>query len=545
MNINEIRGLIKGEVSDDKLDLFKYSHDASIFEIKPQLIVFPKDADDIKRLVRYIGERKQSDPSLSLTARAGGSDMSGGPLNDSLVLDFTKHINAVSEFHDQTVVVEPGVFYRDLEKIMDPAGLIFPSYPASKGLCALGGMLANNSGGEKSLSYGKTEDYVEELSVILSDGNEYQFRELDKTGLDKKMAQQNFEGEVYRKVFQLIEGDYDAIKAAKPNVTKNSAGYYLWNVWDRTKFNMVKLLVGSQGTLGLITKAKLKLVKPKTHSELLVMFLKDLKPLADIVTTLRPYHAETFESFDDHTMGLAVRFLPDMIKKMKGNIFKLGLQFLPELWMLLTGGLPKLILIAEFTGDSEEEVLNNLAKAQKEVKEKFHIKTHVTKSPQETQKYWTIRRESFNLLRQHSSGLNTAPFIDDIIVHPADLPDFLPKLNKIFAKYPHLIYTIAGHAGDANFHIIPLMDLKKEDQRQIIPALSDEVYDLVLQYKGSITGEHNDGLIRTPYLEKMYGPKITSLFKQVKEIFDPQNIFNPRKKVGTDMKYALDHIKRN
>ncbi len=545
MNISDIRGLIKGEVSEDKLDLFKYSHDASIFEIKPQLIVFPKDADDIKRLVRYVSQHKADDPTLSLTARAGGSDMSGGPLNDSIVLDFTKHINFIGEIHEQTVVVEPGVFYRDLEKIMDLQQLIFPSYPASKSMCAIGGMLANNSGGEKSLSYGKTEDYVEELSMILSDGNEYQFKPLNKTELDQKMAQKNFEGELYRKIYNLIESNYDVIKAAKPNVTKNSAGYYLWNVWDRTNFNLIKLLVGSQGTLGMITKAKLKLVKPKTHSELLVMFLKDLKPLAEIVATIKPYKPETFESFDDHTMGLALRFLPDMIKKMKGNIIKLGLQFLPELWMVLTGGLPKLILIAEFTGDSEEDVVERLKKAEKELLEKFQLKTHITRSPQETQKYWTIRRESFNLLRQHSSGLHTAPFIDDIIVHPSDLPDFLPKLNKIFAKYPHLIYTIAGHAGDANFHIIPLMDLSKDDQRQIIPALSEEVYSLVLQYKGSITGEHNDGLIRTPYLEKMYGPKIIDLFKQVKEIFDPQYIFNPRKKVGADITYALNHIKHN
>ena len=169
---------------------------------------------------------------------------------------------------------------------------------------------------------------------------------------------------------------------------------------------------------------------------------------------------------------------------------------------------------------------------------KYGVKTHVTASPAETEKYWTIRRESFNLLRQHTQGKQTAPFIDDIIVHPDQLPEFLPQLNSIFARYPSLVYTIAGHAGDANFHIIPIMDLKDEKQRAIIPVLSHEVYDLVLKYHGSITAEHNDGLIRTPYLEKMYGPEIVKLFAETKRIFDPLDIFSPREKSAPPNEYA-------
>jgi len=192
----------------------------------------------------------------------------------------------------------------------------------------------------------------------------------------------------------------------------------------------------------------------------------------------------------------------------------------------------------------KKEIQEKLLTAQKEVVERFKLKTHITKSETEASKYWTVRRESFNLLRQHTHGLSTAPFIDDIVVHPDQLPKFLPELNAILARYPSLIYTIAGHAGDANFHIIPLMDLSREDQRAIIPILADLVYDLVLKYNGSITAEHNDGLIRSPYLEKMYGPEIMKLFTEVKRIFDPKNIFNPGKKVGASMEYSLAHIKR-
>jgi FAD/FMN-containing dehydrogenase len=446
-------------------------------------------------------------------------------------------------------VVEPGVFYRDFEVESLKRGLLLPCYTASKSLNTVGGMVANNSAGEKSLAYGQTKDYVEELNAVLSDGNEYVFGELDNSELENKLKLPGFEGEIYRQMFRLVKDNYEIIKKAKPTTSKNSAGYLLWEVWDKSRFNLAKLITGSQGTLGLVTKIKIRLAKPKPKSELLVIFMNDLSNLGDVVHAVANHHPESFESFDDHTFKLAIKFLPDIIKRMSrgsgnANLFKLGLQFLPEVWMALTGGVPKLILIAEFTGVTEEEVYGKLLLAQKEVQAKFKLKTRITKSLREAEKYWTIRRESFNLLRQHTRGLSPAPFIDDIIVHPDQLPKFLPELNAILGRYPSLIYTIAGHAGDANFHIIPLMDLTKADQRMIIPKLAGEVYNLVIKYQGSITAEHNDGLIRTPFLEKMYGPEIAGLFKKTKEIFDSKNIFNPRKKVGATLDYSLAHIKR-
>jgi FAD/FMN-containing dehydrogenase len=556
---------LKGEVKTDGATLIKYSRDASIFEITPKCVVLPKDAEDVRNLVKWVSSNKDKNPELSITARAAGTDMGGGAINDSIIADFTGHFSRIISVEDLSAgaiflqkggetafasgtagyaVVEPGVFYRDFEKQTLAKNLILPCYTASKSLNTVGGMVANNSAGEKSLSYGQTKDYVEELSVVLSDGNEYVFGELNNSKLEQKLKLPGFEGEIYRKMFRLVSENYDAIKKAKPTTSKNSSGYLLWEVWDKVRFNLAKLITGSQGTLGLVTRVKYRLVRPKPKSELLVIFMKDLRNLGDVVHSVVTYHPESFESFDDHTFKLAMKFLPDMIKRMKGNIIKLGLQFLPEVWLTLTGGVPKLILIAEFTGETEEEVYGKLLLAQKEVQAKFKLKTHVTKSPEEAEKYWTVRRESFNLLRQHTHGLSTAPFIDDIIVHPAQLPKFLPELNAILDKYPSLIYTIAGHAGDANFHIIPLMDLTKADQRMIIPKLAEEVYNLVLKYEGSITAEHNDGLIRSPYLEKMYGAKIMGLFRQTKEIFDPKNIFNPRKKVGATLDYSMAHIKK-
>lgn len=225
------------------------------------------------------------------------------------------------------------------------------------------------------------------------------------------------------------------------------------------------------------------------------------------------------------------------------GIIQTGFQFLPEFLMVLVGGIPKLILQVDFTGDELEELKQKIAALREKLKP-FGSKTRVAVEDRE-QKYWLIRRESFNLLRKKIHDKHTAPFIDDLVVEPKHLPEFLPKLDAILKQYPTLILTVAGHVGDGNFHIIPLMDITRESERHIIPKLGKEVYDLVMRYRGSITGEHNDGLIRTPYLEQMYGAKIVALFAKVKEIFDPDNIFNPRKKVGGTLEFAMSHIRQN
>jgi FAD/FMN-containing dehydrogenase len=544
LNLNEIK--IKGEIKTDEETLKKYSRDASIFEVRPLAVAHPKDAEDVKTLVKFVAAQKEKEPTISITARSAGTDMSGGPLNDGLIADFTTHFNKILGWGPSFVDIQPGVFYRDFEPESLKRELLLPCYTASKSLNTLGGMVGNNSAGEKTLAYGQTKDYVEELSVVLSDGNEYVFTDLEQRELEQKLKLPNFEGEIYRKMFQLVKENKDLIQKAKPKTSKNSAGYLLWEVWDGIKFNLAKLFVGAQGTLGFVTKIRFRLVEPKPKNALLVMFLKDIINLGDIVADVVEHKPESFESYDDQTLKLAVKFMPGMLKKMKGNALVLALQFLPEAWMALTGGMPKLVLIAEFTGEFQEEVNEKASLLQREVEGKFQIKTRICKNPAEVQKYWTIRRESFSLLREHVQGKHTAPFIDDIAVLPEKMPTFLPELNKILEKYKDkIIYTIAGHAGNGNFHIIPLMNLADESQRAIIPTLSDEVYDLVIKYGGTITAEHNDGLIRTPYLEKMYGKEVTALFQEVKNIFDPHNIFNPRKKVGADLKYALEHIKRS
>jgi len=550
MNLaKELGNLIKGEIEQDKKTLKKYSTDASLFKIEPTVVVFPKDVEDVKALVKFVAEKKKDNPNLSLTVRSGGTDMTGATLTESIVLDVNRHLNKLIEVGDTYAVVEPGMWYRDFEKETLKKDLFMPSYPASRELCTVGGMVANNAGGEKTLTYGKTEDYVDRVKMVLRDGEEYEFKALNKKQLDEKMKLQGVEGEVYRKLFEMLDKNYDVIKKAKPKVSKNSAGYFLWNVWDKEKqvFDIPKLITGSQGTFGIITEITYDLIHPKKHSTLLVIFLKEFKDLAKVVGKVLKHNPESFESYDDQTMKIALRFLPSMIKFIGAtNLVSLGWQFKREFFMALTGGAPKLILVAEFTGDTEDEIYKKAYAAERDLEE-FGLKTRVTKgksqksSDQEERKYWTVRRQSFSLLRHHVQGRRTAPFIDDIVVRPEKLPEFLPKLDKIMEGYD-LVYTIAGHIGNGNFHIIPLMKLGDPKAGKIIKELSDKVFDLVIEFEGSITAEHNDGLVRSPFLLKMYGKEIYGFFEETKEIFDPDNIFNPGKKVDSDFDYALDHL---
>ncbi|KKW46773.1 MAG: Oxidoreductase [Parcubacteria group bacterium GW2011_GWB1_57_6] len=519
-----LAGAMRGEVTDDVATLKAMSRDTSLFERMPALVAYPKDAADVSALVKEV-----------VRAREAGA---------GVVVSLTKHMNHMGEVvpldsaRDEIAgyaISEPGVFYRDFEKATLEQGLIMPSFPASREMAAMGGIIANNAGGERTLKYGKTEKYVEEVEVILSDGSLATFKPLTPNEVEERKKLRTLEGKIYREMDALLTENAGLIEGHRPRVSKNSAGYALWSVKDPKTgmFNLAKLICGSQGTLAFWTKAKLSLIKPKGHRAMLVTFLYDIAVLPEIVKRILPFDPESFESYDDHTFTLAVRFLPGLLSQMGlVRAARLGIDFIPEAAMVATGGVPKMILMAEFSEDTLAEA-DRKAFAAKDALAGLHVQSKIEKDEKESEKYWIVRRESFSLLRKNVHGLHTAPFIDDFVVPPACYPDFLPKLNALLDAYKsHFIYTIAGHIGNGNFHLIPLMDLTKEENRRIILELAPKVYDLVIREGGTTTGEHNDGIIRTPYLPMLFGDEMVKLFAATKKIFDPLNIFNPGKKVG-------------
>lgn len=538
----------KGEVDDSIASLDFYSHDASMFELRPKLIVSPVDSSDVATIVKLIAGSKESHPELSLTARSAGTDMSGAAINDSIIVDFLKHFKTIEEVTTESAQAQPGVLYKDFELETLKLGSLMPSYPASRDMASIGGMVSNNAGGEKSLEYGKTENFVTELKFVFADGIERTVKPLTKSELDVKMQQQDFEGQVYEQLFELIETNYDQLKAAKPHVSKNSTGYNLWDVWDRQTgiFDLCKLIVGAQGTLGFVTDITFRLVPNKRHSGLLVLFMKDIDDLGEVITKVLESKPATFESFDDATLRLSIRFMPSFLKLLGWRRFiHLLITLIPDGAQLLRG-MPKLVLMAEFNGDTESEVrskVHGLHLALKKHRARYEINGfEETPTEGKSEKFWIMRRYSFQLLRSKVKDKHTAPFIDDFVVPPKYLTEFLPQLRAIIKKYK-LFATVAGHMGDGNFHVIPLMNLEDpSDRKKILPAMK-AVNNLVLKYGGSLSGEHNDGLVRGPWLEIMYGKDNLKLFQNAKHIMDPQNMFNPHKKTDANWEYSFSHIR--
>ncbi len=538
----------KGETDDSTETRDFYSHDASLFEIKPQLVVFPKDSDDVQKLIQTVASNKKDNPELSLTARSAGTCMSGGAINDSIIMDFAKHFNNVINVTPTEAKAQPGVYYRDFEVETLKQGALMPAYPASRDLAALGGMVNNNAGGEKSLEYGKNREFVTSLQVVFADGKEYTVKPLNKLELDVKIAQGDYEGNIYKRIYELCENNYEAIKAAEPKVSKNSMGYNLWSVWDRETgiFNLQKLIVGSQGTLGITTEITYRLIPAKKHSGLLVLFLKDINKLGELIPKILESKPATFESFDDQTLFLSIRFMPSFLKLLgPAKFIHLLITLIPDGLQLLRG-IPKLILMVEFNGETEQEVRDKIRALHNQLgkhRARYEINGFEEDATEaKSEKFWIMRRRSFQLLRSKVKDKHTAPFIDDLIVNPVHLPKFLPELRAIIKKYK-LFATIAGHMGDGNFHIIPLMKLEDPKERAKLLPCMKEVDELVLSYGGSLAGEHNDGLIRGPWLEQQFGKEILNLFKEAKSIFDPQNIFNPHKKSDADWDYSFNHIR--
>ena len=544
----ELEKIFKGELKTDDESREFYSHDASLFELKPEIIGFPKDADDVKAVVKFVAENKKDHPELSVTPRSRGTDMSGGAISLSIVLDVSQHMTNLLEVDSDHARVQPGMMYKDFEVETLKHSSLLPSYPASRDLASVGGMMSNNSGGEKSLEYGKTDNFVTELKMVLSDGNEYVVKPLSKQELVQKMSQGDFEGDLYKRTFELLEAHYDEIQAAAPKVSKDSTGYHLWNVWNRETgiFDLTKLFVGAQGTLGLITEGTVKLVPHREHSGLLVLFLRDIDDLGELIPAVLKHNPATFESFDDKTLWLSIKFMPSFLKLLgPARFIRLLFNLIPDGLQLLRG-IPKLVLMVEFNGNSEEEVREKVRALHKDLgkhRAQYEINGfEETPTEGKSEKFWLMRRYSFQLLRSKVKDKHTAPFIDDFIVPPAHLAEFLPQLREIIKKYK-LFATLAGHMGDGNFHVIPLMKIEEPKERAKLEPAMKEVNNLVIKYGGSVSGEHNDGMVRGPWLKDMYGDEVLGYMKEIKAIYDPQNIFNPHKKTDADWDFSFSHIR--
>lgn len=540
---NNLRRVFKGGILTHREDRIEHSHDASIYEVIPQAVLVPKDSQDIQHLVSFVTTHKTDFPTLSITTRSAGTDMSGASIGNSLVLSMTKYFSHVEGLSGNILHTQPGVFIRDIDPLLESHGLMLGSAPASRAIATIGGMVGNNSGGEQSLRFGNTERSVRELKVVFADGKEYTVKPLTKKQLDLKMKQDTYEGALYTEVYQLIETHYDLIHNARPKVNKNSMGYNLWSVWDHETgiFDMTRLITGSQGTLGIITDIKIEAVPKAPHTGLLLAYLSSFKQLGEIIPLVMQYKPATFEGFDDITFTLGIKHFRSLSRQLGVKEMLKQQAWLLGSVMRFKGHLPNILLMIEFEGQTKEEVYKKISRLHDALK-KFHLRMDIEGDEAASAPFWRIRRASLSLLRTRVHDKYASPFIDDVTVQPKYLPLFLPKLRRIIRKYK-LPATLSGHFGDGNFHIVPLLDIKsRADQLKLEPVMR-EIIPLVLQYGGTMAGEHNDGMVRGPWLPAVFGEDMFTLFRATKEIFDPYYIFNPHKKTDASWEYSMDHIR--
>lgn len=516
------------EYEDENSVREKYSTDASIFSVMPSGVVFPTSSLDISKIVKTVSSEKKK---TSLTVRAAGTCMSGGSLNEGVIVDVTRHMNAVMgvDLNHKTITVESGAMFRDIEKACVPHGLMFPPYTSSKDICSIGGMIGNNASGELSVRYGATIDWIKSLDVVLSDGNIYTFKELTKEEWFEKQKEQNFEGEIYRKIAHILDSSEYLFETKVPKVTKNAAGYQLWRVYNpkTNTYNLSRLFVGSQGTLGIVTSATLKLAEIPRHRRLITCALTDLKTLGTLLSALKACNPESIETFDTHTYALAKTYYPKEASLV---------SFVSD-----TALLTVFIQVAEDTDEAcrirQQEIADILMS--------HGVTPHIPGNQETIDAFFVIRRASFKMLMELKSAQNrVAPCIEDTIVPVECYGEFLTRLQPILDDYT-LTYTYAGHIGDGSIRLIPLVNFEDKKAPEMLLELSHRVYDLVIELGGSISVDHNDGLLRTHYLEKQYGKELVAMFKDIKTFFDPENIFNPGKKVPTEREGSEEYAKKH
>lgn len=544
----------RGGVSTNKDILTKYSTDESIFSIRPQIVIQPKGQRDIEIAVAVLSAQTQRFPSLSLTPRAAGTGLSGGSLTDSIVLDVTAHMDAIGEIITKkgvtTFTCQPGAMWRDVEKRLKKHNVYLPPYPASKDICSIGGAVANNAAGPDSLRFGHTADWVESLNVTLHDAKTYTFAPLTYKEYKTLIKKNNAHATIAKEVFELIAANEKTIQQAKPKTRKNSAGYPLWDVLSTTvanfkrgngTFDLTHIISGSQGTIGVITSITMRTEPIKNDTELIVVPVFDLLDAGAVIVKALEFNPINVELFDGFTFDLALKN-PEFFKNRLGTIdyYKVLLSMYTTYHVRYGRKTPDFTLL--ITLDKETLGTRTAEGVVKTLQKNHGKKARLVSSPVEKEMFWQIRRASYTLSKFQDPNKRPAAFLEDMTVPPQNLSRFFVDIKKLLKKY-NVTAAVHGHGGNGHLHFYPLLDFTNKTTPALVEKMAEEFFATAVKYDGNICGEHNDGIIRTPHLSKMFNKKTLELFKVVEHTFDPDDIFNPGKKVNPrfDVKESIRH----
>jgi FAD/FMN-containing dehydrogenase len=504
-----------------------FATDGSILAAAPALVVYPHDENDVRKVARFSWQLAERNRIIPLTARGAGTDLGGAAIGNGVLLVFPAHMNRVIELDTKsgTVTVEPGIGYGKLQQTLMTHGRFLPPYPASLEYSTIGGAVANNASGERSLKYGDTREFVKSLRVVLANGEVITTGRINKRELNKKLGLATFEGEIYRSIDTLMEEKYELIKKFQLPVAKNTAGYHLANVkHDDGSIDLTPLLVGSQATLGIITEVTLETEEHNPETTLFVASFNSLQEAQAAVLELRK---------------LTER--PAAIEMIDGNLLKQVDRISPsKLKNLMPKPYPPIVLLVEFDDNDKRQ-----KKAAKRAQRIFT--THAAACQVETEldkqsRLWKIRQVAA-MSAMHSEGQAKAlPIIDDGVVPVDRLGEFIEGLYELCQRN-QVQPALWGRAGDGTIRLQPHLDLGQVGDRQKVFRLMHDYYQLVISLGGTTSGEYNDGRLRAPYLKTLYGEEMYAIFQKVKQIFDPYGMLNPGVKIDVSLEDVKAHLR--
>lgn len=496
----DLRSLTAGGCFFDQETLQQYSSDRCWYKVTPLCVVQPTSADEVSAIAAYCNER-----GVPLIPRGAATGLAGQAIGMGVILDFTKSMNAILSIGNNSVTVQPGLVLDTLNTELGKSGMFFPVDPASAAECTLGGMIGTNAAGAHGVRYGATKDHVQGLTIVLSNGEQ-----VNLTHPLTNRSGSSFFNSIAGTLTPLLRENVATINDRFPPVRKNSSGYNLKDAVAAQDVDFRKLIVGSEGTLAIVVEATL-------------------------ATAVRPLHRLGaliyFGSYDQATDAtlLALELGPSAVEILDHTYVTLAKGFKPETDRLIIDE-AKALLYVEFEGTSADDVQQSILKLSRTVSLSRPLKFLPLNTEQELRTLWELRERASQVINSGTST-NKASFIEDVAVPPERLPDYITGLGAILKKYG-IDFSLYGHAGTGNIHCAAFVDLTDLRHYRVIDAVALEVYDLAISLGGTLSGEHGDGFVRTPFLQRLYGPEVYELFRTVKRTFDPNNILNPGKIIG-------------
>jgi FAD/FMN-containing dehydrogenase/Fe-S oxidoreductase len=498
---------LQGEVRFDAISRALYSTDASVYQIQPLGVVIPKNREDILRTIRICGQFR-----CPITMRGGGTSQAGQAIGEGIQVDISKYYNRLLEVNaeERWARVEPGIVLDELNTQLAPLGLRFAPDISTASRATIGGMIANNSAGARSVLYGKTIDHVLETTVALSDSSVAQFREIPR---EEAPGGGTLEGACYQTVLRLACAHADEIARRYPKIVRRVGGYNLDEFADPAKpVNLAKLIVGSEGTLGVVLEAKLRLVPlPKAKAVMVIGFADLLEALAATPAILA-HGPSAVEVMD--------KAILDNTRQNEG---------LDRIRSTFIEGDPAATLCVEFYADRKEELPPRLEELERDLRSRrLGCSYHSETDPARQARIWSLREAALGLSMAMKQDAKSLSFVEDTAVAPERLSEYIGRFLKIIRNHQ----TTAGiyaHASVGCLHVRPVVNLKTEEGVRKFESIARQVADLVLEYGGALSGEHGDGLVRSPFMRQMFGPVLYEAFREVKRTFDPLGIFNPGK----------------